>query len=236
MNVKEYNDRCRIRLFHGDCVDAMREMEENQYKLAIVDPPYGIGNLSDVSQSYRMQHERRPYNNKYVKSRLNGAGKLADRAINQDKCEWDQIPPNSKYFDTMFRISENQIIWGGNYFNLPPTRGIICWDKEQPWPNFSAWEMAWTSFDKPAKLFRLDNKTKDKIHPTQKPVALYKWLLVNYAKEGDNILDTHGGSMSIAIACWDLKFDLDLYELDEDYYSAGVKRFEEYIAQEQFDF
>lgn len=102
-------------------------------------------------------------------------------------------------------------------------------------PTFSRWELAWTSFDKPAKLFE-DIGNEPRIHPTQKPTELYKWLLVNYAKEGDKILDTHGGSMSIAIACWDLKYDLDLWELDEDYFKVGKERFENYINQLQFNF
>lgn len=210
--------RANINLSQGDCMEAMTSMEDNQYDLAIVDPPYGIAN------------------DKKGLSRMNGAGKLADRAINKDLCEWDKYPPSSEYFEELFRVSKNQIIWGGNYFDLPPTRGVVCWDKCQPWPNFSAWEMAWTSFDLPAKMFKFDNRTSGKIHPTQKPIELYKWLLANYANEGDKILDTHGGSMSIALACWDLKYDLDLWELDKDYYQAGKKRFENYIMQGQFDY
>ena len=144
--------------------------------------------------------------------------------------KWDNAPDES-YFAELKRVSSNQIIWGGNYFPLPPTRGVIAWDKVQPWPNFSAWEMAWTSFNCVARIFKYDNRTKGKIHPTQKPVALYKWLLSNYAKPGDKILDTHLGSGSIAIACHDLGFDLTGYELDTDYYSAAWHRLEQHQRQ-----
>ena len=130
---------------------------------------------------------------------------------------------------------------GGNYFPLPPTRGIICWDKEQPFENFSGWEMAWTSFDKPAKIFHYSNagfqrKDKDeRIHPTQKPVALYKWILTNYAKTGDKILDTHVGSASSLIACYDLGFDYVGFEIDEEYYRLARKRLDAVEAQLRFD-
>ena len=112
-------------------------------------------------------------------------------------------------------------MWGGNYFPLPPSRCVVVWDKVQPWENFSQIELGWTSFGSPAQLYRFDNRTGAKIHPTQKPVALYKWLLSRYAKPGDKILDTHGGSGSICIACHDLGYDLTWMELDADYYEAA---------------
>ena len=203
-----------IKLFNQDCMEAIKEMPDKAYDLAIVDPPYGIG--GDAMHQNRLRK---------------GAGKLKNRVIQQMDSSFDNNPPNQIYFTELFRVSKNQIIWGLNYFVLPKTRGVLCWDKVQPWDNFSQIELAWTSFDRPAKLFRYDNRTGDKIHPTQKPVALYQWLLKNYAKPDDKILDTHGGSMSIAIACHDLGFDLTLYEIDKDYFQAGKERLERHMAQ-----
>ena len=203
-----------IKLFNQDCMEAIKEMPDKAYDLAIVDPPYGIG--GDAMHQNRLRK---------------GAGKLKNRVIQQMDSSFDNNPPNQIYFTELFRVSKNQIIWGMNYFVLPKTRGVLCWDKVQPWDNFSQIELAWTSFDRPAKLFRYDNRTGDKIHPTQKPVALYQWLLKNYAKPDDKILDTHGGSMSIAIACHDLGFDLTLYEIDKDYFQAGKERLERHMAQ-----
>ena len=192
-----------IKLYNADCMEVMKTFKDKQFDLAIIDPPYGM-----------------------PKDSTNGRGKLKNRVFNKGRVErWDKAPSN-EFFEELFRVSENQVIWGGNYFDLPPTRGIICWDKMQPWENFSQIEYAWTSFSMPAKLFRFDNRTGDKIHPTQKPVQLYKWLLQNYAKEGDTILDTHFGSLSIGIACHDMKFDLTAIELDKDYYEQARKRLE----------
>ena len=129
------------------------------------------------------------------------------------------------------RVSKNQIIWGGNYFDLPPTRGVIAWDKVQPWYTYSQWEMAWTSFDCPARLFKFDNRTGGKIHATQKPVQLYLWLLSNFANAGDRILDTHLGSGSIAVACHDMGFDLEGYEIDKEYFKGASKRLKDHQKQ-----
>lgn len=189
-------------LHNCDNMDYMRGLPDGAFDLAIVDPPYGLPADS-----------------------VNGRGKLKNRIMNTDGMEWD-IAPSAEYFAELFRVSKNQIIWGGNYFDLPPTRGIICWDKMQPWPNFSAWEMAWTSFDSVARIFKFDNRTGDKIHPTQKPVALYEWLLSKYAKSGDKILDTHLGSGSIAVACQTLGFELTGCELNKSYFQSSVKRIE----------
>lgn len=204
-----------INLINGDCMKYMRNMKDKEYDLAICDPPYGIG--GDAIHADRF---------------YKGSGKLRDRALQKFASKWD-IAPDKKYFEELKRISTNQIIWGGNYFDLGRCRCFIFWDKMQPWDNFSKGEMAWTSFDTPANLFRFDNRTSDKIHCTQKPVKLYEWLLKNYAKPGDKILDTHGGSMSIAIACYNLDFDLTLFEIDEDYYRAGVERFENHKKQQR---
>jgi site-specific DNA-methyltransferase (adenine-specific) len=195
-------------------MEFMKEVPDKFYDLAVVDPPYGIG--EDKLHSKR---------------RLSGAGKLKNRAINKLNTEWDHSIPSEEYFNELFRISKNQIIWGGNYFNLPPTRGVIAWDKVQPWSNFSQWEMGWTSFDCPAKIYKFDNRTGNKIHPTQKPVKLYEWILKNYAKEGDKILDTHGGSQSSRIACYNLGYALDIIELDQEYFDKGNKRFETHKQQ-----
>jgi site-specific DNA-methyltransferase (adenine-specific) len=197
-----------ITITNEDNVTLMDRYPDKYFDLAIVDPPYGLPERSKQ-----------------------GAGKLAKRAIQgmYDK-GWD-IAPEKKYFDQLFRVSKNQIIWGGNYFSLPPTRGFIVWDKKQPWPNFAACEFAWNSIDGVAKIFKFDNRTGDKIHPTQKPVALYRWLLDKYAKPGNKILDTHLGSGSIAIACHDYGFDLTACELDKDYFDAAMKRLTDHQSQ-----
>ena len=197
-----------ITLYNADCMDVMREIPDKAFDLAIVDPPYGLEQAS-----------------------TNGSGKLKNRRFNKGHISTWDIPPANEYFDTLFRVSKNQIIWGGNYFQLPRCRGFIVWDKCQPWSNFSQAEYAWTNFERPSSIFKFDNRTGDKIHPTQKPVALYKWLLHNYAKEGDRILDTHLGSGSICIACHDMGFEMTGIELDKDYYEAAKKRLINHQAQ-----
>ncbi|MFA7462302.1 MAG: DNA methyltransferase [Anaerovoracaceae bacterium] len=197
------------RLYLMDCMEGMAQMPDKYFELCICDPPYGL-----------------------PKESTHGRGKLKNRILNSGGLErWDK-KPSPEYFQELFRVSKNQIIWGGNYFDLPPTRGVICWDKCQPWENFSQWEMAWTSFDKPASMFKFDNRTTDKIHPTQKPVALYEWLLKNYAKPGDKILDTHVGSASSLIACHKMGFDYLGFEIDEEYYNKAKKRLDEARAQQ----
>jgi len=181
----------------------MSDKPDNHFDLAIVDPPYGIG----ISKNpVRQMHEKK---------------------------QWDNNIPDKKYFDELFRVSKNQIIWGGNYFDLPPTQCFFIWDKKQPHDfSLAMCEMAWSSFQKPAKMWTLSVlKEGNKIHPTQKPVQLYKWLLQNYAKEGDKILDTHGGSFSSAIACNELGFEFDGCELDEEYFDSAVKRFQNATKQ-----
>ncbi len=197
-----------INLYNMDCMDAMKSMQDNQYELAIVDPPYGM-----------------------PKNSTHGRGKLKNRIINKENIRrWD-IAPSKEYFNELFRVSKNQIIWGGNYFDLLPTRGFVVWDKLQPFPNFSRCEYAWMSFQCPSKMFYFDNRVSGKIHPTQKPVKLYKWLLTHYAKGNDNILDTHLGSASIAIACWDLGFNLTGYEIDERFYNDAMSRYKLHVKQ-----
>jgi site-specific DNA-methyltransferase (adenine-specific) len=232
--MKEYYRNGSITVYHGDCMDLLDATPDKAYDLAIVDPPYGIN-----EPNMNMGHNPTRKGGKQGisaavllrKGRLNsGGGKLKTRALNTMNCNWDTIAPGPEYFNTLTQKSKNQIIWGGNYFDLPPTRGIVCWDKRQPWLNFSQWEMAWTSFDSPAKLFQLGNTNK-KIHPTQKPCDLYKFLLHTYAKQGNTILDTHGGSLSIAIACHDLGYNLTVIEKDEKYLELAVKRLAEHQSQ-----
>ena len=194
-----------IKLHNIDCMIAMKEAPDNYWDLAIVDPPYGL-----------------------KKASVQGGGKLKNSAFNRGEIfKWD-IAPSKEYFNELFRVSKNQIIWGANYFfdHLPTTRGIIFWDKLQPWKNFSAFELAWTSFNTVAKKFTFDNRTKDKIHPTQKPIKLYEWLLCTYAKKGDKILDTHLGSGTSSIAAHRMGFSFDGYEIDHEYYTNAKNRLE----------
>ena len=185
-----------IKLYNADCMEVMKTFKDKQFDLAICDPPYGIGISSNP---VRQMH---------------------------DKKQWDNKIPDVDYFEELKRVSKNQIIWGGNYYDLPPTQNYIVWDKKQPHDfSLAMCELAWCSIQKPIKMFSYSVlNEKNKIHTTQKPVQLYKWLLQNYAKDGDTILDTHFGSLSIGIACHDLKFDLTAIELDKDYYEMAKKR------------
>ena len=202
----------KITITNEDNMQLMARYPDNYFELAIVDPPYGIG-FSDYERG-------------------SSGIKVKERYTKNGKKNWDKGIPTDEYFEQLFRVSKNQIIWGGNYFDLPPTQCFIFWYKQNPVPNFADGELAWTSFKKPASCFNfkyygnLEGKTSasKKYHPTQKPVALYKWLLDKYAKEGDKILDTHLGSGSIAIACHDYKFSLTACELDKEYYEKAIKR------------
>ena len=220
--------------YNLDCMEGMRQFPDKYFDLAIVDPPYGIGASKMSLGAGSGVAPESGY--RYKQNRLKGGEKLKDRII-QESTEWDEHPPTREYFDELMRVSKNQIIWGGNYFELPPTRGIVCWDKEQPFENFSGWEMAWTSFDKPAKIFHYSNagfqrKDKDeRIHPTQKPVALYKWLIQQFANEGDTILDTHVGSASSLIACHQTGHKFVWFVIDPGYYEKAKTRLE--VAQSQ---
>lgn len=161
-----------------------------------------------------------------------GSGKLKNRVLNQSDCSWDYSPPTQEYFDELFRVSKNQIIWGGNYFDLPPYRCVIVWDKVQPWENFSQVEIAWTSFDCPAKIFKYDSKrVRGKIHPTQKPVQLYSWIFDKFSSTGMKILDTHLGSGSSRIAAYDAGLDFWGYEIDKGYFDKQEARFLEHTRQ-----
>lgn len=189
--------------YNMDCMDGMKQFPDKFFELAIVDPPYGIG-ISD--NPVRQMHEKK---------------------------QWDNAVPNGEYFNELRRVSKEQIIWGGNYYDLPATQNVIVWDKQQPFDfSLAMCEFAWCSIQRPAKIFRLSVlKEKNKIHPTQKPIALYKWLLSNYAKPGDKILDTHVGSASSLIACHQAGFKYWGFELDADYYNAATERLNKAKAQ-----
>jgi len=194
-----------ITITNEDNMDLMSRYPDNYFDLAIVDPPYGIGISSNP---VRQKHKNK---------------------------NWDDNIPKKKYFTELFMVSKNQIIWGGNYFDLPPTQGFFVWDKKQPHDfSLAMCEYAWSSLQKPAKMWTLSVlKEKGKIHPTQKPVELYEWLLMNNAKDGDKILDTHLGSGSIAIACHNLGFDLTACELDKEYYENALKRLKQHTLQQR---
>lgn len=204
-----------------DCMELMAQYPDNAYDLAIVDPPYGIGEDGSTN------HTR---------------GKMAKSKLYSSK-GWDKEPPKQQYFDELFRVSKNQIIWGANHFisRLPFDSSCwIVWDKENGATDFADCELAYTSFNSAVRKFTFrwqgmlqkDMKNKEiRIHPTQKPIRLYEWLLMNYAKEGDKILDTHLGSGSSRIAAHKLGFDFTGCELDSEYFEASVKRFNQYASQ-----
>lgn len=233
-----------VELLNIDCMEYMATMPDKAFDLAIVDPPYGInapnmqmGNNAPSRNGKSSVAVRLKKNSSRLQRLNQGGGKLKDRILNTSKIDWDYQAPPMEYFIELERVSKNQIIWGGNYFDLGPTRCVICWNKLQPWENFSQWEMAWTSFDSPARLFTYSNTggnpdKMDKIHPTQKPIKLYRWLLHNYAKEGNKILDTHLGSGSSAIAAHQMGFDFVGCEIDKDYFDAACKRFKEQTMQQ----
>ena len=207
-----------IEIYNEDCMPALAKMQENEFELAIVDPPYGIG--ADKVQ-----------NDQSDSGRISNGGTW--KKYKQTK--WDNNIPDSNFFSQLIKKTKNQIIWGGNYFYDLNLNGIIIWNKGKNL-NMKEGELAKSSFNT-FKIYycsRTDAYINDcdmKIHPTQKPVALYKWLLKNYAKPNDKILDTHLGSGSIAIACNDMGFDLTGYELDKEYFDGAVKRLANHKAQ-----
>ena len=202
-------------IIHADCMDILKDIPDKYFELAITDPPYGL-------------------------ERFKKGGSHLNKYGSENK-EWNNIKPDKKYFNELFRISQNQIIWGGNYFieHLYNTPCFIVWDKDNT-GNFADCELAWTSFKSVVRKIKirwngmLQENMKDKeirIHPTQKPVALYRWLLQNYAKPGDKIIDTHSGSGSLACACHLEGFDFLAIEKDEDYYKSSVERLETLRSQ-----
>ena len=210
-----------IDLNNADCLEAMRQMTDNQFDLAIVDPPYGIS----------------------INKQSQGKGGGVAKKIEYTKKDWDKSAPNKEYFDELIRISKNQIVWGANHFisKLPYDSPCwIVWDKDNGATDFADCELAWTSFKTSVRklkwkwsgMLQQDMKNKEqRIHPTQKPVKLYEWLLDNYAEEGQTILDTHLGSGSIALACHNRGYSLTAFEIDKEYFEAAKKRLEIHQAQ-----
>ena len=195
-----------IELLNMDCMEYMATLPDKAFELAIVDPEFGIG----IGNSPRL---------------------VTDKGLKAKA--WDDKPIDPRYFVELFRVAKEAIIWGGNYYALPANKHCVIWDKMQPEAlSFGMFDYAWTSFDGANKIFRRSvQDEKGKIHPTQKPVKLYEWLLTNYAKPGQRILDTHLGSGSSAIAAYNLGFDFVGMELDKDYFDAAVKRFNQHKAQ-----
>lgn len=228
-----------IKTFNTDNLPAMLKMPDNAFDFGIVDPPYGIG-ATKMQMGTHTTRSGDGYPGISTatkirkKNRLNsGGGKLKNRILNQSNCDWDSAPPPIEYFKQLFRVTKHQIIFGGNYFPLPVTRGIIAWDKKQPWKNFSQFELIWTSFDFPAKVYRYSTtggaNKEDKIHPTQKPVVLYRRILNDIVPPGSTILDTHGGSNSLALACYELNYDLTVYEINTQIFTDAQNRLKNFI-------
>ena len=204
-----------------DCIEGMKCYPDKYFDLAVVDPPYGIG----VDGAIHIRKPDRP--------------STWDMVEKYERKEWDRAIPTAEYWKELFRVSKEQIVWGGNYFTefLPPSKCWIFWDKlfDKTF-NFSHGELAWTSFDK--QLFKVTksskaetNGGKNRIHPTQKPVYLYDWIFMNYAKDGDKILDTHLGSGSSRIAAHKAGLDFVGFEIDEDYFNASEDRFKKFVSQ-----
>jgi site-specific DNA-methyltransferase (adenine-specific) len=206
----------KITITNEDCMDLLRRTPDNFYDLAICDPPYGIG----------------------ANKMTLGNGK---KRIYRGQNDWDNSIPSQKYFDELKRVSKNQIIWGGNYMTeyLKPTSSWLFWDKGTGENDFADGELAWSSFGGALRKLTkswVGANAKDeseRMHPTQKPIYLYKWLLDKYAKQGDKILDTHLGSGSIAIACHDYGFELTACELDKEYYDKAIQRIKNHVSQQK---
>jgi len=209
----------KIQITNEDNMALMSRYEDNHFDLAIVDPPYGLKRSSDKKRDGKKIHRFKSHNGW------------------TNSTKWD-IKPTKEYWDELFRVSKNQIVWGANNFVMPPSEYFCIWNKKQTVDNFATAEYAWVSMGlkKPAKMFdygiHKHNHTK-KIHPTEKPKQLYNFLLKHYAKEGDKILDTHLGSGSIALACHERGFNLTACELDKEYYDASIKRINNHISQQR---
>ena len=207
----------KITITNEDNMELMSRYPDNYFELAIVDPPYGIG----IDKAMNANKGKQGFNEYH-------------------STNWDNSKPDKNYFNELKRVSKNQIVWGGNYFTefLEDKMCWIVWDKKQDNFSFSDGELAYTSFNTKLKFFRCSrsyatSSEGGRIHPTQKPIKLYEFLLMNYAKEGDKILDTHLGSGSIALACHNLKFELTACELDKEYYLAAWRRIEQHAAQQR---
>ena len=203
-------------VYNQDCIEVMKKYTDNYFDLAVVDPPYGL-DLANMNMGIGKSKKASKIKNRKWKPK-----------------DWDKEKPTKEYFDELFRVSKNQIIWGGNYFDLPACKNYIIWDKEIPKGlSFADCEFAWTSFDKAPKMFRysayLDKKSK--FHPTQKPTKLYDWIFANYSKANDLILDTHLGSGSNRIAAYKANLSFIGCEIDKEYFDAQEKRFNQFISQ-----
>lgn len=194
-----------------DCMEGMRQIPDKFFELAIVDPPYGINISNNIGRRKK------------------------DRHSNYKKIDWDKNGPQEDYFEELKRVSKNQIIFGANHFYDKIKMKSSCWiiwDKKfSDNVSFASFEMALTSFDVPCKRISLSSVQQGRIHPTQKPVELYEWLLSKFAKQGDKILDTHVGSASSLIACHRMGFDFMGFELDKEYYKTSSARLEQEMAQ-----
>lgn len=218
-------------VFNEDCVQGLKRFADNHFDLAIVDPPYGIG--ADKAQN----------NAAMQRIKADGKSKAGRGWKLYADTDWDNETPNAEYWQELFRVSKNQIVWGGNYFTdyLPPSMGWIMWDKGQRDFSLADGELAWTSFNKALRIFEMsrgkalakNNEQGGRFHPTQKPEMLYSWILQNYAKAGDLILDTHLGSGSSRIAAYKGGFNFVGFEINEHYYERQEKRFKDFSAQQR---
>lgn len=195
--------------YNMDCMEYMQTLPDKAFDLAVVDPPYGIN----------VNH--------------NMGRRKGDKPSKYKRVTWDSMPPSKEYFDELFRVSHNQIVWGANYFSMPATKCFIVWRKPQISEDvsFSMVEYAWTSFEQTSKEWVGMSAEPDRIHPTQKPIALYSWIFSRYAKPGDKILDTHLGSGSSRIAAYDAGLDFVGCEIDPDYFAAQEARYQARVAQ-----
>ena len=195
--------------FNADCMNFMKTIPDNYFSLCVVDPPYGININNNMGR------------------------RKGDKPSDYKNVTWDCEIPSNEYFEELFRVSKNQIIWGANYFNMPPTKCFIVWRKPQISENvsFSMLEYAWTSFDGTSKEWIGMSNEPDRIHPTQKPVALYRWIFQHYAKDGDKILDTHLGSGSSRIAAYEAGLDFVGCEIDKEYFDKQEERFQAFTDQ-----
>ena len=238
--------------YNMDCMTALRKMPDNAFDLAVVDPPYGAGftegggckgwftkyhqNPQEISGGGGFYNRFGSPGSRFEKYRNPDGRDLGDE-VRKKIIAWDTAP-GEEYFKELFRVSRNQIIWGGNYFALPPTRCFLVWRKLTISEKFTMAmaEYAWTSFNSNAKVFEHvpQDNTGQRFHPTQKPVALYAWIFANYAKPGDKILDTHLGSGSSRIAAYDAGLDFVGYEIDEEYFRKEEERFAAHSAQVSF--
>ena len=202
-------------VYNEDCVEGLKRFSDNHFDLAIVDPPYGLG-MGTVSIPSEKNTNSQQKFYKDLKSK-----------------RWDDNTPNKEYFDELKRVSKNQIVWGGNYMaeHLGNTKCIIIWDKMTYIPTMSQFEFAFCSFNKHPKMVKVNSTDIDRMHPTQKPIKLYDWILHNYAKEGDLILDTHLGSGSSRIAAYKGGFNFVGFEIDQEYYEKQEKRFNDFKSQ-----